>query len=89
MALYTFPEILKSVSPALPQQMQGKSCFNFTRIEAQLFAELERLTAAGAKGFAVKTTRLTGNAAGQCGRRDPPPTPRRQQSARFHFFVWL
>ena len=78
MALYTFPEMLKSVSPALHQRMQGKSCFNFTRIDT----ELERLTAAGAQGFAVKTTRLTGNAAGQCGRRDPPPTPRRRLPCR-------
>jgi hypothetical protein len=54
MALYTFPETLASVSPALRQRMQGKSCFNFTQIDEHLFAELERLTADGAKRFARK-----------------------------------
>jgi hypothetical protein len=59
MALYVFPEMLKSVSPALLQRMQGKSCFNFTQIDEELFAELERLTAASARGFAGKTARFT------------------------------
>jgi hypothetical protein len=39
--------------------MQGKSCFNFTQIDEELFAELERLTAASARGFAGKTARFT------------------------------
>jgi hypothetical protein len=59
MGLYTFPEMLKSVSPALRRRMQGKSCFNFTHIDEELFAELERLTAASAKGFAEKPAGLT------------------------------
>jgi hypothetical protein len=59
MGLYTFPEMLKSVSPALRRRMQGKSCFNFTHMDDELFAELERLTAASAKGFAEKPARLT------------------------------
>jgi hypothetical protein len=59
MGLYTFPEMLKSVSPALRRRMQGKSCFNFTQIDEELFAELKRLTAASAKGFAEKPARLT------------------------------
>ena len=59
MVLYVFPEMLKSVSPALLQRMQGKSCFNFTQIDEELFAELERLTAASARGFAGKTARFT------------------------------
>ena len=59
MALYVFPEMLQSVSPALLQRMQGKSCFNFTQIDEELFAELERLTAASARGFAGKTARFT------------------------------
>jgi hypothetical protein len=59
MALYVFPEMLKSVSPALLQRMQGKACFNFTQIDEDQFAELERLTAASAKGFGEKMARLT------------------------------
>ena len=59
MALYTFPEMLKSVSPALRQRMQVKSCFNFTQIDEELFAELERLTAASTRGFAGKMPRFT------------------------------
>ena len=59
MALYVFPEMLQSVSPALLRRMQGKSCFNFTQIDQELFAELERLTAASARGFATKTARFT------------------------------
>jgi hypothetical protein len=31
--------------------MQGKSCFNFTRPDDALFAELDRLTAAGFARF--------------------------------------
>ena len=59
MALYAFPEMLKSVSPALRQRMQGKACFNFTQIDDELFAELERLTAASARGFAGQKARFT------------------------------
>jgi hypothetical protein len=59
MALYTFPETIDGVSPALRRRMRGKACFNFTRIDEELFAELQRLTAASAKEFGVKMTRLT------------------------------
>ena len=38
-------ELAKSISPELRKRMQGKTCFNFTRIDEQLFAELESLTA--------------------------------------------
>lgn len=33
------------MSPELRKRMQGKTCFNFTRIDEPLFAELETLTA--------------------------------------------
>jgi hypothetical protein len=59
MALYTFPEMTTSLSPALRRRMQGKSCFNFAQVDDQLFAELKRLTAARAKAFAGKMARLT------------------------------
>jgi hypothetical protein len=35
-----------SMSPALRKRMQGKTCFNFTKIDEALFAELETVTAA-------------------------------------------
>jgi hypothetical protein len=34
-----------SISPELKRRMQGKSCFNFTRVDETLFRELEELTA--------------------------------------------
>jgi hypothetical protein len=39
------------MSPELRKRMQGKSCFNFTRQDDTLFAELETLTAAGFTRF--------------------------------------
>jgi hypothetical protein len=59
MALYIFPEIATTLSPALRRRMQGKSCFNFAQVDDELFDELKRLTTAGAKGFAGKMARLT------------------------------
>ena len=44
MGVYGAPELLDSISPALRARMQGKSCFNFTRIDEPLFAELAELT---------------------------------------------
>jgi hypothetical protein len=41
------PEFLKKVSPALKKRMQGKSCFNFTSVDAELAAELDQLTSSG------------------------------------------
>jgi hypothetical protein len=45
--LYMCPDLTKGMSPALRKRMQGKTCFNFTQPDAELFAELARLTAAG------------------------------------------
>jgi len=58
MPVYMFPELLKGISPALKKRMQGKSCFNFKKVEPELFAELaslarqsvERSRAATARG---------------------------------------
>jgi hypothetical protein len=44
MAIYAFPDLLDGISPELKKRMQGKSCFNFTALNEQLFVELERLT---------------------------------------------
>jgi hypothetical protein len=47
MPVYVFPELLASASPALRKRMQGKSCFNFSRVDSLLFKELAALVAAG------------------------------------------
>ena len=51
MPVYASPELGDSVSPALAKRKQGKSCFNFTRIDEPLFAELANLTEAGLEAF--------------------------------------
>jgi hypothetical protein len=52
MPVYMYPELLKDVSPELKKHMQGKSCFNFKKVEPDLFKELETLTFEGAEKFA-------------------------------------
>ena len=44
MALYVRPKLLQNLSPALKRRMQGKSCFNFVRVDDKVFAELSELT---------------------------------------------
>jgi hypothetical protein len=44
MPVYMFPDLLESTSAALSKRMQGKSCFNFTRVQPELFRELAELT---------------------------------------------
>jgi hypothetical protein len=51
MSVYASQELMASMSPELRQRMQGKSCFNFTRIDEPLFAELGRLMEAGLEPF--------------------------------------
>jgi hypothetical protein len=43
--------MLDGMSPGLRRRMQGKSCFNFSRVEETLFAELADLTARGIERF--------------------------------------
>jgi len=47
MSVYSDQELIGSMSPELKRRMQGKSCFNFTKIDEPLFTELESLTAKG------------------------------------------
>jgi hypothetical protein len=47
MPVYVEPALLDDVSLALKRRMQGKSCFNFTRVDEALFAELGNLTRHG------------------------------------------
>ena len=51
MPVYSSPELMASMSPELRRRMQGKACFNFTRVDEPLFAELARLTEAGLEPF--------------------------------------
>jgi hypothetical protein len=51
MPVYASPALRKKMSPELGQRMQGKACFNFTRVDPKLFAELDRLTEAGFEQF--------------------------------------
>ncbi|HEX5706683.1 MAG TPA: hypothetical protein VFX96_05275 [Pyrinomonadaceae bacterium] len=51
MPVYAFPELLEGISPALRKRMQGKSCFNFKEVDAELFGELRKLTERGYKRF--------------------------------------
>lgn len=44
MPLYTAPELAADISSALAKRKQGKTCFNFTKIEEELFDELSALT---------------------------------------------
>jgi hypothetical protein len=46
MGVYGDAGLDASVSPELKRRMQGKSCFNFTKVEDDLLRELEDLTAA-------------------------------------------
>jgi hypothetical protein len=47
MPVYMYPDLLKNISPELKKHMQGKSCFNFKKVEEDLFAELSQLTKKG------------------------------------------
>jgi hypothetical protein len=51
MPVYASPELAESVSPALAKRKQGKACFNFTKVDEELLAELDSLTARGIAGY--------------------------------------
>ncbi|SRR5258708_6351238 len=51
MLVYVFPELLKGISPELKKHMQGKSCFNFKKVEPELFKELTKLTKLSVEKF--------------------------------------
>ena len=44
MPVYMYPDLLNDISPELKKHMQGKSCFNFKKVEPELFKELADLT---------------------------------------------
>jgi hypothetical protein len=51
MALYFYPDLLETVSPALKKHLNGKTCFHFKKLEPDLFAELKALTASSLERF--------------------------------------
>lgn len=51
MPVYMYPDLLKNISPELKKRMQGKSCFNFKKVESALLDELTQLTDQGFDRF--------------------------------------
>lgn len=51
MPVYAFPDLLAELSPALKKRMQGKSCFNFTKVDESFLEELARLMEKGYQRF--------------------------------------
>ena len=51
MPIYMNPKLQATISPELKKRMQGKSCFNFTRVDPSHISELKKLTKAGFEEF--------------------------------------
>jgi hypothetical protein len=51
MAAYGLPDLAARISPELKRRMQGKSCFNFTKVDEPLMTQLESLTAEGVERY--------------------------------------
>jgi len=47
MPVYVDPSLAELISPELKKHMQGKSCFNFSRLDEGIFGELDALTKRG------------------------------------------
>lgn len=45
MPVYRDPDLLDDLNESLLKRMQGKSCFNFTKVDDALLSELADLTA--------------------------------------------
>jgi hypothetical protein len=54
MCVYMAPDLVASMSPDLRRRMQGKSCFNFTKVDGELFDELSEITARGRELYAAQ-----------------------------------
>lgn len=51
MPVYIYPSLLSGISTDLKNRMQGKSCFNFRKLDTKLFDELDDLIRAGVSKF--------------------------------------
>ena len=49
--VYTDPALLDGISPELRKRMQGKSCFNFKKLDEPLLSELKALIDVGAARY--------------------------------------
>jgi len=47
MPVYVDPSLAETISPELKRHMQGKSCFNFSKVDEGLFGQLDSLTKDG------------------------------------------
>jgi hypothetical protein len=54
MPVYMYPDLLNGISPELKKRMQGKSCFNFKKVEPDLFNELAELTRKSVEKFQME-----------------------------------
>ena len=82
MSVYTDPELMASMSPGLRRRMQGKSCFNFTKLDESLFAELDALTAkAVARHPEIVAAALVERPKRRQRLAGPPPSPRTRSTA--------
>jgi hypothetical protein len=53
--LYMNPTLAKAVTPALKKRMQGKACFNFSKVpEPELLVDLEALVTLGVADWTAK-----------------------------------
>jgi hypothetical protein len=67
MSVYAFPDLADSLSPELRKRRQGKSCFNFSRVDESLFDELERVTNAGFERYLALAKNVAKEKAGTRG----------------------
>lgn len=70
MPIYVQPSLADDLSPALRKRRQGKSCFNLTRVDEALLAELEALTA---RGYEATAGDVGWGAARRQGRAEAQP----------------
>ncbi|HLJ28963.1 MAG TPA: hypothetical protein VKY85_19790 [Candidatus Angelobacter sp.] len=49
--LYMNPQLQSKISAELKKRKQGKACFNFSKPDEKLFAEIAELTKLGLEGF--------------------------------------
>jgi hypothetical protein len=58
MPVYATPSLVESLSPELRKRMQGKACFNFTKVDETLMAELDALSGSSIPAFRAKAQEL-------------------------------
>jgi hypothetical protein len=58
MPVYGNPALAAGISPELAKRRQGKSCFNFTKIDEALLTELAALTARSIPGWREQADEL-------------------------------